>query len=316
VALSKLRSIQVLRGLAALAVVLNHVKFLRGGSVGVDIFFVISGFIIATVAPGRRAREFLKDRVRRIYPVYWVAALPWLYVAYRIGFATNERTISSLTLWPIYGDYANPYLRVAWTLCFEMLFYVAATVAIIRGVWLPLAIYAACFVGNLVWPVPLLSFLGSPIILEFLAGAALTKAPRNELMAPALVIAALIALLWAPVYGRIGIHQPLARVLFWGVPAMMLVYGALSLERVLGKWAEPLVKLGDASYSLYLWHLGVCVLLPPILAVPTSIAVAFVSHRFIEKPFLKRSSPSDRRRASDSVSRYRLLPAPVPPSVG
>jgi exopolysaccharide production protein ExoZ len=306
----------VLRGLAALAVVLNHVKLLRGGSAGVDIFFVISGFIIATVAPGRGAGEFLRDRVRRIYPVYWVAALPWLYVAYRIGFATNERTISSLTLWPIYSGYANPYLRVAWTLCFEMLFYAAATIAIIRGAWLPLAIYAVCFVANIVSPIPLLSFLGSPIILEFLAGAALVKTPRSEVLAAPLIVAGSAILILAPVYGHIGINQPFARVLYWGVPAMMLVYGALSLERLFGKWAEPLVKLGDASYSLYLWHLGVCVLLPPLLAVPASIAVAFISHRFIEKPFLKRSSPSDRRRAFGSAWRRRLLPAPVPPSAG
>jgi peptidoglycan/LPS O-acetylase OafA/YrhL len=82
------------------------------------VFFVISGFIIATVMRGRTAAEFYRDRLRRIYPAYWVATVPWLLLAIWGGLTTPERTLSSLTLWPIYSAYAEPYLRVAWTLSF------------------------------------------------------------------------------------------------------------------------------------------------------------------------------------------------------
>ena len=68
----KLRSVQVLRGVAASAVVIGHTGFFAIGSAGVDLFFVISGFIIATVAPGRAPLAFLRDRLFRIYPVYFV----------------------------------------------------------------------------------------------------------------------------------------------------------------------------------------------------------------------------------------------------
>ena len=75
----KLRSLQVLRAVAAVAVVSVHAQLGERGTAGVDLFFVISGFIIGRVMIGRSAWEFARDRIWRIYPIYWVALLPWLY---------------------------------------------------------------------------------------------------------------------------------------------------------------------------------------------------------------------------------------------
>ena len=69
----KLRSVQVVRAVAACGVLLCHTAGWSLGAAGVDLFFVISGFIIGTVMPGRDARSFFADRLRRIYPIYFVA---------------------------------------------------------------------------------------------------------------------------------------------------------------------------------------------------------------------------------------------------
>jgi exopolysaccharide production protein ExoZ len=285
--LRKLRSVQVLRGVAALAVLLRHAHVFPGGAVGVDVFFVISGFIIATVMRGRTAAEFYRDRLRRIYPAYWVAMVPWLLLAIWGGLTTPERTLSSLTLWPVYSTYAEPYLRVAWTLSFEMLFYTAAALAILTSARVPLALFALCFAGNLIYPAPLLAFTGSPMIFEFLAGVALTKASRSEQAAVFMLPAALIAVALAPIFDEIGLAHPLSRIALWGIPSAAIVYSALSLERFVTRWVNWPVKLGDASYSLYLWHFLICALFPAVAAIPLSIAAAFASYRFIERPMLQ-----------------------------
>jgi len=108
----KLRSIQVLRALAACAVVVLHavpdahapVDNAGYGAAGVDLFFVISGFIMANVAKERSASEFLRDRLWRIYPLWWIAVLPWLFMVPRGG----TFVASSLTLWPIYTGLLCP----------------------------------------------------------------------------------------------------------------------------------------------------------------------------------------------------------------
>jgi peptidoglycan/LPS O-acetylase OafA/YrhL len=59
------------------------------------------------------------------------------------------------------------------------------------------------------------------------------------------------------------------------------------LERFVTRWVNWPVKLGDASYSLYLWHFLICALFPAVAAIPLSIAAAFASYRFIERPMLQ-----------------------------
>src|SRR5689334_19031444 len=107
----KLQSIQVLRGVAACAVVIHHfcdndnpASAARLGAAGVDLFFVISGFIMATIAWDREPIDFLRARVWRIYPLWLISSVPLAWV-----FGTDAyQFLTTLTLWPIWDEYHLP----------------------------------------------------------------------------------------------------------------------------------------------------------------------------------------------------------------
>ncbi|HVI04878.1 MAG TPA: acyltransferase family protein, partial [Sphingomicrobium sp.] len=142
----KLRSVQVLRAVAAMAVVAHHAfdNGTRVGAAGVDLFFVISGFIMMTTcSSGRKPGEFLADRAWRIYPMWLLAVFPWLLMA---PHSTLE-VVRSITLWPVYGNrFLNPALDVGWTLSFELLFYLAFALALATRAAVPLLIFGLCLV--------------------------------------------------------------------------------------------------------------------------------------------------------------------------
>src|SRR6476469_3781066 len=119
----KLRSVQVLRAAAAGAVLIAHTSNDPTGQVGVDIFFVISGFIMGIVAPGRAPAEFLMSRLRRVYPPYVLAAIPMIVGFYLLGQMSFQSVLTDATLWPWWGSFLRPTLSPGWTLSFELLFY-------------------------------------------------------------------------------------------------------------------------------------------------------------------------------------------------
>ena len=262
--MQKLRSVQVLRAVAACAVVVLHavpdvhapVGNAGYGAAGVDLFFVISGFIMANVARGRTAGEFLRDRFWRIYPLWWVAVIPWLFMVPR----GPTFVVSSLTLWPIYaGGYYVPVLKVGWTLSFELLFYLGMTLAIATRAAVPMLLYGLFLVAALTTASPLLHFVGSPMALEFLMGVLVANLPRRAalgLLIPAgLALLALTSAAIGDVESSLGPQWALWRAFQWGLPAALIVWGALSLE----PWFERRifdvpVAIGDASYSIYLFH--------------------------------------------------------------
>src|SRR6185369_7350150 len=134
--MGKVQSIQVLRALAVMAVVYAHVFTTGRGTSGVDLFFVISGFIIARVSSDRPPATFIKARLWRILPVYWLAALP--YVAWPILYGTPDwaKVAATISLWPVWGGaYQQPLLPVAWSLYFEMLFYAAVALWLTGKRW-------------------------------------------------------------------------------------------------------------------------------------------------------------------------------------
>lgn len=263
--MQKLRSIQVLRGIAALAVVVLHCsQDLRGpagneayGAFGVDLFFVISGFIMANVAIGRGPCEFMRDRLWRIYPLWWVLVSPWLFILS----ASPTVFASSLTLWPVYANGFNvPILQVGWTLSFELLFYVGMTLAIATRAAVPLAIYAACLVAALARSSPLLDFIGNPMTLEFLLGVIVARLPRHRSFGMFIVVGvALFAMTPADIGSAkatlLALDSALWRAMLWGLPAALIVWGALSLEGLFEhRLFDMPVAIGDASYSIYLFH--------------------------------------------------------------
>ena len=291
--MQKLRSIQVLRAVAACSVVVYHTYYrvdqVGYGAAGVDLFFVISGFIMATLAGEKRPGDFARDRLSRIYPLWWIAVLPWLLLVPR-DFAA---LVSSLTLWPIYGaGYVVPSLKVGWTLCLEVLFYAGVTLAIATRPKVPLTAYAVLLIGALTTSIPLLHFLGSPMILEFLMGIVVARLPRRKIFG--LFILAGLALLpltssnLGDLEWSLTPQWALWRSLEWGFPAALIVWGALSLESVFEhRFFRAPVLVGDASYSIYLFHplisYGFTLFWPArmALAIGTGIAMYLVVERRI-----------------------------------
>lgn len=244
----------MLRGLAACAVVFLHAygEGAEYGAAGVDLFFVISGFIMASIP---KRPTFLLDRVWRIFPMWLLAVSAWLLW---YGADSWQSVVSSLTLWPVYRAIVPPALPVGWTLCFEMLFYCALAWSLRVGAKAPLAMFALAFAGGFLMDAPLLHFLGSPMILEFLFGALIAKCPLDKRLAVPLLAFAVTILLGSPSWlydnGIAFDREAILRVGYWGVPAALIVYAALANERLFRDWDIP-VLLGNASYSIYLFHL-------------------------------------------------------------
>lgn len=292
----RIQSLQALRFVAAAMVAVYHAEqagrvalgltpggglFGNIGSVGVDIFFVLSGYIICRTASGMRAGDFFVRRVARVVPIYWLATLLFLPFALAAGEFEPMRGIATFAFYPGYG---LPWLAVGWTLCFEMLFYAVTALVLIRPrAFLPLALaaFAACWVarGYLGGP---FQFLGNPLILEFLFGAALTRLPAQSRVMGVAALGTAFALLGIVatrgiadgnnLYGLLAGETSLARVLAMGVPAALIVWAALNFELRKG-W---LSFMGDASYSLYLVHshvIAAMLLAAPLLPVPLFTAV-------------------------------------------
>ncbi|MBV8687101.1 MAG: acyltransferase [Alphaproteobacteria bacterium] len=307
----RLLKIQYLRGAAATGVLAYHAGLATGlrfdpGAFGVQLFFVISGFLMVAITDsGTRPLAFLRDRIARVVPLYWIAtaaalALGALLSAPRPGAAG----IAASFLFLPWGDGGGgghyfPALKVGWTLNYEMLFYLlfAALLAFPRYALLPALALSFAFLswlrvhgGGLPW-----DFWGNPIIYCFLAGALLGLLWQSSRPRPALAVAtlasaaALAVLLLAP-----GRHTGML------VPASALVAAILWLELLLGprpRLRLPLL-LGEASYSIYLWHtLALALaqaligrLLPPALGFALYMAVGLAAgvglHLLLERPLV------------------------------
>lgn len=190
-------SIQVYRAIAANAVVVSHlvvieVKYGRGfallpdwlgftGQSGVHFFFVISGLVMALIAPQTDWRAFIAARMLRIYPVYWIYTSLVLAVFLVAPAMVNSAydhppsILKSYLLWP--QDVA-PLLGVGWTLIHEMYFYliIAAMLAFAVPLGRGLVVWALAVAAGyvLLGPIgdPVLAVIFSPLTLEFILGAA------------------------------------------------------------------------------------------------------------------------------------------------
>jgi exopolysaccharide production protein ExoZ len=315
----KIWSLQALRFWAAFAVLLYHaynmtfhitgrfgvlgVDAALFGRVGVDVFFVLSGVIITLTSPGLTVGAFAARRARRILPLYLPLTAFYLVAGAIAGVVGWREAVTSLTLWPVLDRMAEPAVPVAWTLCFEALFYAAAALVIWRpkAVWVLLALFATalCLRSS-----PLLRFVGNPIILEFLMGVALARMPRWR--GAVWLIPVGLAATWflgPTVYPSVlnvpdFLNGEMAwrRVLALGVPAALVVWGTLQIEAREGAQT----RLGDASYALYLVHLPVVTVLvaalcrirglPPdvivLTAAAAAVALAWRVHELFEKPLL------------------------------
>ena len=315
--LRRIESIQLLRFAAASAVLVSHCAsgHFFTGTAGVDLFFVISGFIISRVAAKRSTGRFIRDRLTRIYPLYWLMLM--LAMAFDWD-GDGWRLLSSLTLWPVFGTFRLPFLVVGWTLYFEMLFYAAAAAVTWRraSLWVLIALYLVAMLGGVCSGNAVLGFLGSPMLLEFGMGMVISNmrgTSRHAIGAAAILLGiAALFLFGRPEFDIIDNafnFVAYSRPLLWGVPAAMIVWGSLQFERVVAKRLQPLSFAGDSSYSIYLSH-PIAVRLFQLLEfrtvlklalVPVLIGMGIAIHYGIERPLLTR------------VRDWRLLPVTLRP---
>jgi exopolysaccharide production protein ExoZ len=275
--------------------------------------------MVAITDDTSRPGDFLRDRFLRLVPLYWIATIVWLgwlgFAGWR--FPSLERTIASFLFVPLSslqaGVHGFPALAVGWTLNYEMLFYVLFAATLLLPRQMRIAALTVIFLGLVAVGLRsqprngTFSYWTNPIILEFLAGAwvatflRLSDTPRRR--AGWLLIAAMPPLLLAFQASLWALDfLPLNNYRGWQcIPMAALLAGAVLLDdRRSGPRLPWLAKLGDASYSLYLFHpiaLGVTAWVLPRLSLPVwpsfvitlaaGLAAGIVAHILIERPLLR-----------------------------
>jgi exopolysaccharide production protein ExoZ len=312
-----LLSIQYLRAVAALMVVLYHAnrwawRDFDIGAAGVDIFFVISGFVLWTSISERPLGPFLflRRRLARVAPLYWIltllvagAAALWPGLFFE-AHPTLGHVLLSLAFIQHFNPVGRPFpvISAGWSLNYEMIFYLVMATAL----FLPKAARFRALIFGLVAVVAFgfidhpAYFLGAnPMFLQFAAGVVLARVALEERLPPRRFGYVCVALGVAgfAVASRFDLFEHLWRPLFWGAPALLLVMGAVTVERA-GRLPhiEPLQRLGDASYSIYLCHVIITELLTNVIptsqwiyvpiAFGVSVVVGLLCHLAIERPLL------------------------------
>ena len=288
----RLHGLQYLRAAAALAVVYSHAAaqvpelaraLPQTGAFGVDVFFVISGFIMVWIArPEDTPARFIVNRVRRVVPLYWFFTLLMaaiLLVApslFRNSVFDPAALALSLAFWP-YESAAHPgelwpLVAPGWSLNYEMYFYALFALSLFAPARLrvPVVIGAIALVWALAHAVPgdapPLVFHREAVVFEFAFGMLLAVAWRRGYTVPPIAGAALLVV--GTVWLVLG--PPLPHVLALSVPALAVVAGTLAIPAPRVGWGT---LLGDASYALYLSHIFVLGAANRLIAAPVTAAL-------------------------------------------
>jgi peptidoglycan/LPS O-acetylase OafA/YrhL len=276
--------IDVLRGLAALCVVVSHytshaVRFFGGAPVhldtiygyyAVELFFVISGFVISlTLARTRTWREFAVSRVTRLYPVYCVS-LTLMVVVERLAFGHPiwlGGYLANLTMLQEFLGFAN-LDNVYWSLTVELAFYAMVAAVFATGLWRRVELVAALWLATAcLWSLldeelglPLPVALHRQLILAhvpfFVAGIAFYRIRAGGVSRTrvGLLLAALATVGWMEALPLSAGHAsaPLGRM---GIAAALFILFGLAVTGHL-RFAVSRVTLwlGSISYALYLSH--------------------------------------------------------------
>jgi peptidoglycan/LPS O-acetylase OafA/YrhL len=336
----RLENIQALRGVAALMVLVAHVKeaeidyggdgtllphFLYMGVVGVDLFFLISGFVMAHVAlagarGGAPAQRFLYNRAARIYPVYWAATvlLIVLYAGKQLLFAEATPFPNPVATFLLAPSDFFPLVPVGWTLVHEMYFYIVFALFVFqRRLGLPL------FIG--LWAATIIAALAAgvydanawtkvafnPLTFEFIAGALIALAIRKGVtrfalpaLAAGVAIFAIEVIFFADVLYPDVMGEFALRAAIFAPPFALVLYGAAALEQQKASLAPAWMRrVGDASYSIYLIHIPAFLVVGKLISISvadtrvdnflliaafaaSAIIAGFALHHFVERPLL------------------------------
>ncbi|WP_324710393.1 acyltransferase family protein [Pseudomonas citronellolis] len=318
-------SVQYLRGFAALLVVFHHAIHKYGqisgsgdswefGASGVDLFFIISGFIMCHVTASREVewKDFLFHRVRRIIPLYWLLTFVALAVflinpSLVNSSGGNTSIVNSFLLIP---DGNKFLIQNGWTLSYEFLFYFVFAFSLLVDYQKRYLIVATCFLSLVVLGIfidfenPFLKFSTNSLVVEFLFGMAayvfLQKRPGFFLSFVLIFLGiALLAFDFGEIFN--------ARALYYGAPYALVFTGVVGLEKQIssignGRFGKMLIALGDSSYASYLVHpfvlavsgvlfrklgivsSGLALIFVMVLA---SVVIGYVTHVTIERWLLR-----------------------------
>lgn len=297
--------IQAIRWIAALLVVFYHRhtrliiawrpigKFLfSSGSAGVDLFFVISGFIMAYVSHSlpswiTSTRKFILERIIRIVPLYYLSTLWYLIITKGANWNYLPNLFNSLafiptdflTMWPYYG---YPTLVVWRTLNYEMIFYMIFWLTLfvkstkrfwyliwifsIFLIWVPLATWQLPSLHAEInyWPqLWYLNLLSNPMIWEFLAWTGIylllqfIPKPISKFLIYWSIVLSWCIFLVQYLFKRMPNHW----LAWWGFGAILLISSILLMNKYKPiRVHKALIRLGNISYSVYLLHLPIFIL--------------------------------------------------------
>jgi peptidoglycan/LPS O-acetylase OafA/YrhL len=329
-------NVQILRFAAAVLVVLAHVgveienRAQATGrtfamwhpfdwGLGVDIFFVISGFIMYYLMHGRFAEPgvsilFLKRRLIRIVPLYWICTTLMLASILAAGNLVNNNGLDPTHIlasyaflpWPRGDGELFPLLSLGWTLNFEMFFYLVFALALCLPKRPALTLLAVCFLSIFIagqvappslWPV---RFWGNSMIGEFLLGiiVAALFLRKSRLTLPVSTVLVICGVALAVLFYQTESYEWLPRLVTGGVPAFLICLAVvLGPPAASGPISLLFARGGDASYALYLTHpftIKIVAVIAAKVSIPlhaiywialmAAITVSFGVHLWLEKP--------------------------------
>ena len=280
----KLLSIQAMRAFAALSVVVYHLlikmtefggvesNLFQVGAAGVDLFFIISGFIMfyVTGSVDLKFGAFIRDRIVRIIPLYWALSLVALcvflvYPRYVNSSGGGTDVLRSFFLIP--GD-KRFLIQNGWTLSYEFMFYAVLGSLLVfreslRMIFASVIFLILSLVGFVFKPAsPLLQFLTSQLHLEFVLGLLVYLAFRSSWIDGRSAVVIPFSIIFLVIVNHFGsMHEYVVghRLFLLGVPAAILCVGLLGLEGFFRRFGDSLsvrllVHMGECSFSLYLVH--------------------------------------------------------------
>ncbi|QKJ20357.1 acyltransferase family protein [Microbacterium hominis] len=353
--------IQALRAVAVLLVVIYHLwpHRLPGGFVGVDVFFVISGFLITghllrelEATGGVRLASFWARRARRLIPASLlvllatsIAVLVWVPAAYWrqfIGeviastfYVENWYLVAASTDYLAAENVPSP-VQHFWSLSTEEQFYLLWPVMILGGAvlakllrrsslavvgWMLAVVVSAAFALSIALTAidPSLAYFATPVrAWEFGAGGLLALLIQRRPLRGRIRTAGLAWLGW----GAIALSAVVitGETPFPGAAAALPVAGTLAVlaaDEPSARWAPsaalelaPVQRVGDWSYSIYLWHWPLIIIVPYALGAPSDWAVKILmliatlllaagTYRWVESPLRRvKSGPLSRPRTA------------------
>lgn len=336
-------NLQICRGIAALIVLIAHANliidknlfsgFFIIGWNGVDFFFVLSGFIVYYInsqylGQANKFSNYLKKRLIRIFPIYWFYTLLVILAHVALLRVTGSNlvnwfdfnTLNILKTFLLYPTNTSinemPIIPVAWTLSFELFFYIIFGICILLKRYYPYII-GFWIIGIILFNIHLIDVPDNQFIkmafsdknYEFLFGCfiaqlALTnKIITNRFLAILILFLgiSLLFISWINEFQNLRFFPKMDAINF-GLPYSLIIYALISLEssRIENRIKKIFVFLGDASYSIYLTHFIGIILLKSIVSkigLNTYIEFTFIvviltvigslCYSYIEKPLLK-----------------------------